>query len=159
MANPPNATDTSTDDQEVFRMLTRSPDDVYAMARAMPEGAYLELGALKSAVPTARTWARVVWSGWNLARLADDGALVLTELITNAVLHARGETLHIFLRSDRRRLAIMVGDSSPDMPVPAGARNDDDLSGRGLIIVQSVAQHWGAYLVPAGKIVWALLGP
>ena len=63
-----------------------------------------------------------MWSGWNLAPLADDGALVLTELITNAVLHAKGETLHIFLRSDRQRLAIMVGDSSPDVPVPAGAQ-------------------------------------
>jgi len=112
-------------------MLTCSPDDVYAMARAMPEGAYLELGALTSAVPTARTWARVVWSGWNLARLADDASLVLTELITNSVLHARGETLHIFLRSDRSQLAIMVGDSSPEMPVRAAALSDDELFGRG----------------------------
>jgi len=52
---PPNATDTSTEDQEGFRMLTHSADDVYAMARAMPEGAYLELSALKSTVPTSRT--------------------------------------------------------------------------------------------------------
>ncbi|HMH94803.1 MAG TPA: ATP-binding protein [Streptosporangiaceae bacterium] len=130
---------------------------MYAIARAMPEGAYLELGALTSAVPTARTWARVVWSGWNLARLADDGALVLTELITNAVLHAKSDTLHIFLRSDRSQLAIMVGDASPEMPLRADALSDDELFGRGLVIVESLAQHWGAYRVPTGKIVWALL--
>ncbi|HMH90223.1 MAG TPA: ATP-binding protein [Streptosporangiaceae bacterium] len=137
--------------------LTYSADDVYSMARAMPEGAYLELGALKSAVPTSRTWARVVWSGWGLASLSDDASLVLTELVTNALLHAKGETLHIFLRSDRQRLAIMVGDASPEMPARADALSDDDLCGRGLVIVESLAQHWGAYRVPTGKIVWAIL--
>jgi anti-sigma regulatory factor (Ser/Thr protein kinase) len=70
--------------------LTRSPDDVYAIARAMPEGEYLALGSLSSAVPTCRTWARVVWSGWGLAHLSDDAALVLTELVTNALVHAEG---------------------------------------------------------------------
>jgi hypothetical protein len=51
----------------------------------------------------------------------------------------------------------MVGDASPEMPVRADALNDDDLSGRGLFIVDSLAQSWGAYLVPTGKIVWAIL--
>jgi hypothetical protein len=78
-------------------------------------------------------------------------------MITNALLHTRSETLHVFLRSDRSRLAIMVGDSSPDMPVRAEALTDDELFGRGLVIVESLASHWGAYRVPTGKIVWAIL--
>jgi anti-sigma regulatory factor (Ser/Thr protein kinase) len=138
-------------------MLTRFPDDIYTMARAMPEGGHLALGALPSAVPTSRAWARVVWSGWGLAHLSDDAALVLTELVTNALIHAEGEAVHIFLRSDRRRLVILVGDSSPEMPARVDALSDDDPSGRGLVLVEALAQHWGAYRVPAGKIVWAVV--
>jgi serine/threonine-protein kinase RsbW len=128
--------------------LTRSPDDVYAMARAMPEGAYLALGALKSTVPTARARARVLWSEWGLAHLANDASLVLTEMISNALLHTRSETLHVFLRSDRPRLVIMVGDSSPDLPVRADALSTDELGGRGLVLVDALAARWGACRAP-----------
>ncbi len=123
----------------------------------MPCGAHLELGALTSAVPTARTWARVIMSGWSLA-VADDASAVLTEMVTNSVLHARGASVSIWLRSDRARLAIMVGDPSPAMPVPADALSTDE-AGRGLMILGALAEHWGAYRVPAGKIVWAVLAP
>ena len=138
-------------------MLTCSAADVYDRALALPFGAHIELGAITSAVPTARTWARMLWSCWDLSRLSDDASLVLTELTTNAILHARGEAVDIWLRADRQSLAIFVGDSSPDMPVCGDALSDDDLFGRGLIIVESLAQHWGTYRVPTGKIVWALL--
>jgi hypothetical protein len=43
------------------------------------------------------------------------------------------------------------------MPVRAGALSDADLAGRGLVIVESLARHWGACRVPLGKVVWALL--
>jgi serine/threonine-protein kinase RsbW len=136
-----------------------SAADVYDVTRAMQHGAHLELGAITSAVPTARTWARVVLSGWGLARLADDASIVLTELTTNAVLHAHGRSVTIWLRSDRESLAIMVGDPCSDMP-HVEAEDASALDGRGLIIVSALAQHWGAYPVPAGgKVVWAVLSP
>lgn len=138
-------------------MLTCPVADIYDLIRAMPEGAHLELGALTSAVPTARTWARVILPGWDLARLADDGGLVLSELVTNSVRHASGRAVGIWLMTDRESLLIMVGDPSPDMPVCAEAQDADDLSGRGLVIVDALAAQWGAYRVPSGKIVWALL--
>jgi anti-sigma regulatory factor (Ser/Thr protein kinase) len=144
---------------EVSGMLTCSAADIYDLTRAMPDGAHLELGAIPSAVPTARAWAHVILSCWNLPRLADDAGLVLTELVTNSVLHAHGRSVTIWLRSDRVCLAIMVGDPCPDMPVRAEAQNDDGLCGRGLVIVSALAEHWGAYRVPAGKIVWAMLAP
>jgi serine/threonine-protein kinase RsbW len=140
--------------------VTCSAADVYAMARDMPEAAYLALGALKSTVPAVRTRARVLWSAWGLApSLADDASLLLTEMISNALLHTGSETVHVFLRSDRSRLVIMVGDSSPQMPVRADAPADEELFGRGLVIVDAIADRWGAYTVPTGKIVWALLSP
>ena len=145
---------TSTDDQEGFRMLTSSAADIHDLTRTMPERVHLELGALTSAVPTARTWARVILSGWDLARLADDGGLILSELVTNGVRHASGRAVRIWLMTDREHLVIMVGDPSPDMPV---RRDADELSGRGLVIVSALAAQWGAYRVPSGKIVWAML--
>jgi hypothetical protein len=43
------------------------------------------------------------------------------------------------------------------MPARADSLSDDDLFGRGLIIVESLASQCGAYRVPTGKIVWAIL--
>jgi len=133
------------------------PADISDLTRTMPESAHLELGAFTSAVPTARTWSRVVLAGWGLARLADDAGLVLSEIATNSVMHAHGRTVHIWLMSDRQSLVIMVGDPSSAMPVRT--EDADGLSGRGLVIVDALADRWGAYLVPAGKIVWAMLSP
>jgi anti-sigma regulatory factor (Ser/Thr protein kinase) len=147
-----------TDDQEGFPVLTCSAADISDLARTMPERAHIELGALTSAVPTARTWARVVLSGWNLGRLADDASVVLTEMVTNSVLHAHGAKADIWLLTDRATLVIMVGDPSPDMPVRSDGPASDEMSGRGLVIVDALAQ-WGAYRCPTGKIVWAVLGP
>ena len=58
--------------------------------------------------------------------------------------------------TDGERLVIMVGDSSPDMPVRAETQDTDELSGRGLVIISALAAQWGAYRVPSGKIVWAM---
>ncbi len=137
-------------------MLTRSAD-INDLAHTMPERAHLELGAITSAVPTSRIWTRVILSGWNLSRLADDGGLIMSELVTNSVVHASGPKVGIWLMSDRERLVIMVGDPCPDMPVRADARDSAGPSGRGLMIVDALAEYWGAYRVPAGKVTWAVL--
>ena len=138
-------------------MLTCSAADIHDLTRAMPERAHLELGALTSAVPTARTWARVILAGWDLVRLAGDGALILSELVTNSVVHAAGRAVGIWLMTDRECLVIMVGDPCPDMPVRAKTPDTGEPSGRGLVIVSALAAQWGAYRVPSGKIVWAML--
>src|SRR5450759_1675733 len=96
--------------KKVSGMLTCSAADIDALARAMPERAHLELGALTSAVPMTRTWARVILSGWNLARLADDAEQVISELVTNSVLHGSGPIVSIWLVSDRECLVIIIGD-------------------------------------------------
>jgi anti-sigma regulatory factor (Ser/Thr protein kinase) len=105
-----------------------------------------------------RTWARVIVSGWNLARVADDAELILSELVTNCIVHTSGPTVRIWLRSDRDRLVIMAGDPCPDLPVlRTGATDSDELFGRGLVIVDALAARWGAYRVATGKVVWAML--
>jgi anti-sigma regulatory factor (Ser/Thr protein kinase) len=145
------------DDQEGFGMPAPSITDTHDLTRTMPERAHLELGAIGSAVPTARRWARVVLSEWNLARLADDGELILSEFVTNSVRHASGLAVHVWLLSDRNRLVIMVSDTGHGMPVRAKTEDTAALAGRGLVIVGALAADWGAYRTPKGKVVWALL--
>jgi hypothetical protein len=43
------------------------------------------------------------------------------------------------------------------MPTRVDALNADDPFGRGLVLLDALAQDWGAYRVPAGKIVWAMV--
>jgi anti-sigma regulatory factor (Ser/Thr protein kinase) len=99
----------------------------------------------------------VVLPGWDLASLADDAGLILSELITNSVVHASGLKVGVWLMSDRQCLVIMVSDPCPYMPVRAETGDADDLSGRGLVIVDALAQQWGAYRTPAGKVGLAML--
>jgi anti-sigma regulatory factor (Ser/Thr protein kinase) len=99
----------------------------------------------------------MLWSCWGLAELADDASVVLSELTTNAVVHASGGVVEIWLSADSHRLAVAVGDPCREMPVRADALSADELGGRGLLLVDALAEHWGAYRVPLGKIVWAIL--
>jgi anti-sigma regulatory factor (Ser/Thr protein kinase) len=84
----------------------------------------------------------------------DDVLLCVSELVTNAVVHARsaGE-LRITVRSDGVR--IEVDDESPD--TPRLAADGRPVGGRGLRIVDQLAASWGHATRPGGKTVWAEL--
>lgn len=90
----------------------------------------------------------------------DDGLLVASELVTNAVLHSGcgGEhKLHVEVRRRDGKLVISVHDPglSGDNAEPA-ARKPSDPTGRGLKIVEQLALRWGAER-PDGYRVWAEL--
>lgn len=91
------------------------------------------------------------------SQAATDAAVLLTsELVTNAVLHARGDVhLSVELTSDEVRIEVV--DSSPTSPAVQTPRVDAT-GGRGLILVQSMSKRWGSRLVPGGKAVWFELG-
>jgi len=132
--------------------------DISPAAGAMPLGAHLALGRLRGSVTTARTWARVVLAEWGLTAQADDAEMILSELVTNAIIHTRGP-VDIWLRSGGGCLAIMVGDARPDMPARTHAEADAD-HGRGLAIVEALSNgRWGTYPTMHGKVVWARIGP
>jgi anti-sigma regulatory factor (Ser/Thr protein kinase) len=101
-----------------------------------------------------------VLAEWDVASLADDAGLILSELVTNAVVHASALKVDVWLMCDRQRLLIMVSDPCPIMPTRTDEGQPDAMSGRGLMIVEALAQSWGAYWVPEqGKVVWALVDP
>jgi anti-sigma regulatory factor (Ser/Thr protein kinase) len=87
--------------------------------------------------------------------LSDDAQLVVTELATNAVLHA-GSEFSVLARAEDTGVWISVQDSSPLAPT---VRDEGLLgtSGRGLRLVAAVAVDWGVELTAEGKTVWAKL--
>lgn len=94
---------------------------------------------------------------------AEGGAMVLTELVTNAVQHAqapRDRRIFVRLEMSPGLLRIEVHDPSRQLPVMRKAKSDDE-SGRGLWLVEQLSQEWGADFREGGvgKLVWALLTP
>lgn len=87
--------------------------------------------------------------------MAEDAAIVVTELAANAIAHARS-CFTVTLSAQEGRVRIAVGDDSPDSP---GIQTGDDLEsrGRGLRMVASVAEKWGTKSDGHGKVVWAEL--
>ncbi|MFJ2579739.1 ATP-binding protein [Kitasatospora aureofaciens] len=96
--------------------------------------------------------------------LADDGLLVLAELVGNAVVHARvppGRRIAIRFELVCGHLRIEVHDASNERPTIRRSTGTDEPSGRGLCLVEALSVEWGCQPRPEGigKIVWALVGP
>jgi anti-sigma regulatory factor (Ser/Thr protein kinase) len=88
--------------------------------------------------------------------LASDAELVVSELVTNAVLH--GEPPIEFRLSGRRdRVRIEVADAGQSMPLK-GRGSSEGMTGRGLAVVESLTSAWGIEPAAGGKLVWAELG-
>ncbi|WP_407559973.1 ATP-binding protein [Streptomyces sp. 184] len=92
---------------------------------------------------------------WSLEAGDDAVSLVMSELVTNAVRHARLEVVHVKVSQvGPRRVRVAVVDRSREMPTLVQAGVDDE-SGRGLATVAGFAASWGVEPVPWGKRVWA----
>jgi anti-sigma regulatory factor (Ser/Thr protein kinase) len=117
----------------------------------------VEFDAEAAAVPSARRQVREALADWGLISLADDMALLVSELVANAAQHADGPVT-LTLQQLGRAVLLEVKDSSPECPVPR--RPDDHAeTGRGLQLVASVADDWGfrtGHGAP-GKTVWCRL--
>ncbi|HEY1829633.1 MAG TPA: ATP-binding protein [Acidimicrobiales bacterium] len=84
--------------------------------------------------------------------LRNDASLLTAEVVTNALLHARGPiTVEIHQRDGRYRIA--VGDRSEAMPTEKGYRTDD-ATGRGVQLLNILAARWGCERTDFGKVVW-----
>ncbi|WP_329519003.1 ATP-binding protein [Spirillospora sp. NBC_01491] len=130
----------------------------------------MEFACLPSAARWARKHTRDMLLRWNLSHLTDNAELLTSELITNAYkaagvdVEAHGYTaligvppIQMRLASDRRRLLIEVWDPSPESPIAKEADQEAE-SGRGLFMVDYLAQKWNYYHpTTGGKIVWCEL--
>lgn len=91
---------------------------------------------------------------WRLDHLSEVLELVVSELVTNAVLHAGRPALTLRLSQTETSIIIQVWDGNPQWREHA-SKEDADLSGRGLQIVRSVSHRLSWYPERGGKTVWA----
>ena len=114
------------------------------------------LAAQPASVSAARRFVRNVLGGSPPA-LVDDAALVVTELVANAVLHAGGPiTLAVEVATEVAAVRIGVEDPSPIPPVHREYGSVAS-TGRGLTLVARLARRWGVERAEPGKRVWAEL--
>lgn len=114
----------------------------------------LHLGAEPEAVPHARRWVAESLEGTPYAELVPDAELVVSELVTNALLHG---TAPVTVRVDVDEVVrIEVADGSRVAPVRGFARADA-MTGRGLSLVAALARDWGVTAHADGKVVWCEL--
>ena len=87
--------------------------------------------------------------------LLDNAQLLVSELVTNAVLHARTE-IGFSVTIDTDRVKVQVADASSRMPSPRGYDSTAS-TGKGIALVQALAARWGAHPQGQGKVVWFTL--
>jgi anti-sigma regulatory factor (Ser/Thr protein kinase) len=132
----------------------------------------LELGPFPGAVPCARLHAKLILWEWGMQAIADAVELVVSELVTNALMASNElasarfpgravsmvPPVRLWLACDRGKVLIEVWDASTDLPICQDLQPEAE-GGRGLQLVEAVSAGWGSY-APAdcsGKMVWAIV--
>ncbi|MFC5805362.1 ATP-binding protein [Streptomyces formicae] len=116
-----------------------------------------------STAETGRKIVRDVLGIWHLDNLADRAELIITELIANASRHTPCPEIRLVVgRPSATRVRVGIVDEEPSrLPLLSHAGEEDE-SGRGLLLIDAVADRWGCDLQSSGrrlrgKEVWAEL--
>ena len=116
-------------------------------------GATLVLSQDLAGVRQARAFVRQFCDGLGFDEDACEAAVLLTsEAVTNAFIHGRSEA-RIHLSGSAVRLHVEVADDNSRHPQRLD-QDADALDGRGMAIVQQLAENWGVRDDPYGKTVW-----
>ncbi|MER6616423.1 SpoIIE family protein phosphatase [Streptomyces xantholiticus] len=109
---------------------------------------------LPDAVMHARRFTARTLRSWGVSEEMDAIQLVVSELVTNAVVHTLGDVrLDLTLAGDRLRVA--VTDSLPRTPVKPTTVDWEATGGRGLLLIEAMSEAWGSVPVGGGKQVWS----
>ncbi|HTW20259.1 MAG TPA: ATP-binding protein [Mycobacteriales bacterium] len=118
---------------------------------AQPDRERLDLAANPAAVGQARTWLAGYLSGWSSDGLATV-QLLLSELVTNAILHTT-DVVEVAATRAGAVVTIEVSDHNPSKPV-LKTYQQDAATGRGLHLVEALAEEWGVHADAMRKSVW-----
>lgn len=115
----------------------------------------IKLAADPRAAAKAREEIRVAIAVWDVPVDSEIASLLVSELVTNAVMHdgAAGVVM-MAIRCARGRLRVDVHDASGVLPEPELDTPVDAETGRGLMLVDTLADEWGFYRTPGGKAVY-----
>lgn len=117
-----------------------------------PPAAELRLGDEPDAARRARRHTDQVISASGRAELADlsyDAQLVVSELVTNACLHA-APPIVVVVRCLSDRVRIQVADATRTVPM-RGIPSKDSMTGRGIALVETLARCWGVAPAPRAR--------
>lgn len=130
-----------------------------ALRRPVPPRQSVRLPPDRRAPATARALAAGACRQWGHDRYRDLVEVIVSELVTNAVTHAR-TTLELTVRLVDGALSLAVRDGDPRLLAEAGGgvAADGHGYGRGLLIVDAMADAWGCVPTGDGKVVWAYVG-
>ncbi|MEW2433087.1 ATP-binding SpoIIE family protein phosphatase [Streptomyces caniferus] len=132
-------------------------DDDVALLAARFDGfpprnvAYWYLNPEPQTAGRARQLTRRALHRWGLDPMLDTTELLVSEVVTNAVRYASRPIALRLMRTDVLRCE--VGDDSTQVPRMRRAQAGDE-GGRGLFLVDRLAQRWGATRLSTGKVVW-----
>ncbi|MGW6852066.1 PAS domain S-box protein [Streptomyces virginiae] len=146
---------------ELLPDIDDNPDDVTLLLVRIPEipatSRTVVLDADPSSVGEGRRFLRSTLTAWGKddEQLRETACLLVSELLSNAVRHGRGP-LRLRLRQAGRELGVEVCDGSPVLPQARFAAPDAE-SGRGLLLVDSMASSWGTLPTAESKAVWFAL--
>ncbi|WP_282694882.1 ATP-binding protein [Streptomyces sp. CC208A] len=116
----------------------------------------LEVGPDPAEVGRARRWARKRLAGSGIGDdepLAETLVLLISELVTNAVVHTGCPAVLRMLFAAEGGVRVEVADRSELPPRPRHAAGEDT-NGRGLELVDGLADRWGWEREGAGKSIW-----
>ncbi|MDQ1044586.1 hypothetical protein QFZ76_002822 [Streptomyces sp. V4I2] len=153
--SPPLGTDAAAD----------RPTGLGAAAEAGPDRAgaarrfRFELAAHPGSPAQARRLARARLTHWSVGEdTCDSAALVVSELVTNAIMHtaSRRVVCELHEGDDLVRIAVRDEGCAPGEPHPSPQRPEEE-HGRGLLLVDALCHSWGAHEHGPGLLVWAEL--
>ena len=111
-----------------------------------------ELPPLTSSVPRARRWIAERLDSWDLPGGRDELLLAVSEMVSNAILHARS-AVGVTLSIADGVLEVDVSDADPSLPEHRAAEMHDQ-RGRGLHLLDALSDSWGVGPRLTGKTVW-----
>ena len=116
------------------------------------EIAETKLPCTVSSPHVARVFVGRVLHAWHLDRLCEVSKLLATELVANVVTHVGGPMTLRAVR-DGLRVRVEIDDPSPVRPVVRRPAFSEE-HGRGMLLVDQLAEAWGVDWRPDGKTVW-----
>jgi anti-sigma regulatory factor (Ser/Thr protein kinase) len=118
-----------------------------------------ELAAHPGSAAQARRMTRAWLAAWAICEdTCDSAALVISELVTNAIVHTSSRQIVCELTDEAEKVRIAVCDEGRISDEPsASARRDEEDHGRGLLLVAAMCSAWGAQEAGRGLQVWAEL--